>query len=1251
MNVHYPDNLPVSQEKDRIIETIRKHQVVILAGDTGSGKTTQLPKMCLEAFPEKSGIIGCTQPRRIATTSVSTRVAEELGCTDDTVAYKIRFHDTTGPGTKIKFMTDGVLLAETRNDPHLERYDVIIVDEAHERSLNIDFILGYLKQLLHRRPDLKVIITSATIDTKAFSKHFGNAPIITVSGRTYPVTIDYRPPEDTNSVGKDNIVEHCVEVIRDLVAKRPQGDILVFLPTERDIRECCKLLESSLHGVTILQLFGRLASGDQKKIFQHSGHLKIIVATNVAETSLTVPGIRYVIDSGLARISSYNVRAKTTSLPVSRISQASCDQRKGRCGRIGPGLCIRLYSEDDYNSRDIFTVPEIKRSNLAEVILQMISLKLGAPVDFPFIDPPYKNAISEGYRLLTELGAIGRNKSLTPRGKIMADLPIDPCIARIIIEANENNCLKEITIISAALAIQDPRMRPADLEKEADQAHSAFNHQHSDFSTLLNIWQSFHDSNETKRSWSYLKKFCKTNYLSFQRMREWFDLHEQLSRIISKRKQFSFNNDDAGYEQIHKSLLSGFLRNLAKKKEGKIYQGTHNKEFMIFPGSGQFNKNNEWVLCGSFIDTNRLYAINVASISLEWIEPVAGMLCKYAWSNPHWKKKSGTVVAEETVSLFGLFLHSGRLVNFPQRSSKNIKEARDIFIHSALVEGELNGNYIFLKKNLNRINTWKQSEEKLRVRNIVAEDFNFFKFYDSALPDYVCDQPSLNRFLKKQKHPARLLMSDEDIVMRSLDENELADFPQTMQIGSIAVAIEYNFTPGDESDGVTFRLPIGIATTASPEKFDWLVPGLFREKLLFLLKALPKSLRKKLVPVSDSVNRILDDLEFGSGTLFPKLESSIFKLFGFQVNRSDWPSDLPLHITPRFVLIDEKGLECFNGRNLRALIETSHEKQTRHKVSRQSTLPNKALSRWNNTEHTTWNFNGLPQEVTLRDREGVATEILYPALEAHPEKGAVKIIFIADYRKAQTINAQGHLLLFRLQFTEPYKALRKLCTTILSGPSTLQLMPLASSKKELTDLFLDFILTCLFPDVSNGIIAEERFQQHIVEIKDAGFFKKGQEIAQSTMILLRQRREVASAIEETYSKSRQKGHRLPTAKDEFYEAIEAVFPLSFLTDKVAFEPQTTERYLRGLRVRLERFYVDPEKDRQKALQLTPYLNQLNEAKSRKTVLSPEARKEIEHFQTMINEYRLVLFSPEIRGTMSVSQKKLNAQWKVVQSLC
>ncbi len=829
MTFFYPENLPITSHKEAIIEKIIRHQVIVIAGDTGSGKTTQLPKMCLEALPENNLLIGCTQPRRIAASTVAARVADELGGAGEMVGYKIRFHDYTTQSTKIKFMTDGVLLAETRQDRLLSQYGVIIVDEAHERSLNIDFLLGYLKQLLHRRKDLKVIITSATIDTAAFSRHFNNAPIIKVSGRTYPVTIRYNPPEENVSGEKDGELEHCVQTVYDLFTTEPRGDILVFLPTEQDIRDCCQLLEKKIPQAVVLPIFGRLPAGDQKRIFQNFNEVKIVVATNVAETSVTVPGIRYVVDSGLARISFYNVRAKTTSLPVSRISQASCDQRKGRCGRIGPGLCVRLYSEDDFLDRPEFTLPEVKRSNLAEVILQMISLNLGDPEKFPFLDPPFKNAIREGYRLLRELGAINNSQKLTQRGRIMADLPIDPCIARIIIEAKENNCLREIKIISAALAIQDPRIRPADHEKEADTAHRQFSHPHSDFMVLLNIWNQFHTLDGNSRSWSKLKKYCKTNFLSFQRMREWFDLHTQLSRIIDRREGFTENGADASYEQIHKSFLAGFLRNLARKKQGNQYQGIHNKELMIFPGSHQFTKGGQWVVAASFIETSRLYALTVATIESIWIEAVAAELCKYSWSSPHWQKKTGQVIADEKVSLFGLIIATGRKVNFGKRSKKNRAAARDIFIQSALVSGELNGSYRFLDHNLALIKKWQDAEEKLRVRNIIADELTLSAFYDQRIPADVYDQTTFKRFLKREKNQSFLLMNDDDVLRRRPEENELIDYPLFFSIGTMQLRLEYHFEPGSDRDGVTFRLPYDFAATVTPDILNGWSPVFFRK--------------------------------------------------------------------------------------------------------------------------------------------------------------------------------------------------------------------------------------------------------------------------------------------------------------------------------------------------------------------------------------------------------------------------------------
>lgn len=1251
MKLFYPDNLPINEHKNAIIDAIVQHQVVVIAGDTGSGKTTQLPKMCLEALPDNELLIGCTQPRRIAASTVASRVSEELGEDGHIVGYKIRFHDYTTPETKIKFMTDGVLLAETRQDRHLSQYGVIIIDEAHERSLNIDFLLGYIKQLLHRRKDLKVIITSATIDTEAFASHFHGAPIITISGRTYPVTLRYNPIEEDVSGEKDGELEHCVQTVYDLFTKEPKGDILVFLPTERDIRDCCLLLENKIPQAVVLPIFGRLPAADQRRIFQNFNQVKIVVATNVAETSVTVPGIRYVVDSGLARISYYNVRAKTTSLPVSRISKASCDQRKGRCGRVAPGICIRLYSEEDYNDRPEYTLPELKRSNLAEVILQMISLELGDPEKFPFVDPPFKNAIKEGYRLLRELGAIDEKMQLTHHGRIMADLPIDPCIARIIIEAKDNNCLREIKIISAALAIQDPRIRPADQEKEADAAHKLFGHPHSDFMVLLNIWSQFHNAESSTKSWSKLKKYCKTHFLSFQRMREWFDLHTQLSRIIDRKKEFSDNLSDASYEQIHKSFLAGFLRNLARKKLGHLYQGTHNKELMIFPGSHQFTTGGQWLVAASFMETTRLYALTVATIESEWIEAVAEHLCKYSWSSPHWQKKTGQVIADEKVSLFGLIIATGRKVNFGKRNKKNRGEAREIFIQSALVSGELNGSYYFLDHNRDLIKKWQDAEEKLRVRSIVADELTLFGFYAQRIPTEVYDQTTFNKFLRKKRNKNFLLMTDDDVVMRKPEEKELVDYPVTLSIGSMQIRLEYHFEPGSEMDGVTFRLPYDFAGTVSPDFFEWLVPGLLHEKLTFLLKALPKSIRKKLVPISDTVNRLLDDMNFGSGSLFSSLEASILKQFKFLIHRSDWSDNLPLHLQPRFLLFDAAGKEICSGRNLRELLALS----SGSKIPTQKPTLNKPeqdiIHRWDGTTHTNWNFTGLPHQIPIFTPKGEVAGFLYSVLIAHPEDSCVSITFEKDKQKAENLTRKGTLYLYSLQFTDQYKALKKFCATALSGPSSVWLMSIGKTRKEVIDKLLDCILTSLFGPIPVEIVSEETFNLRINDIKGRGLYAAGQEICRDFMALVRKRRTVQETITKIFSRKSEK-FVFPASKEtDFQTHLNDVFPADLLNDRGPVDFHNVDRQLQSLIIRLERFHASPGKDEQKTTQLTPYLHNLHQLMEKKEELSVEAFEQVLRFQYLVNEFRISVFSPEIKTREPVSPKKLDQQWRLTLAKC
>ena len=1251
MKIFYPDNLPIINHKDTIIDSIVRNQVVVIAGDTGSGKTTQLPKMCLEALPENDLLIGCTQPRRIAASTVATRVAEELGKAGDTVGYKIRFHDYTTPATKIKFMTDGVLLAETRQDRLLSQYGVLIVDEAHERSLNIDFLLGYLKQLVQRRNDLKLIITSATIDTEAFSKHFDDAPIIGISGRGYPVTLRYNPPEEEVSGEKDGGLEHCVKTVCDLFDREPKGDILVFLPTERDIRDCCQQLESKIPQAVVLPIFGRLPAGDQKRIFQNFTQVKIVVATNVAETSVTVPGIRYVVDSGLARISYYNVRAKTTSLPVTRISRASCDQRKGRCGRVAPGLCIRLYSEEDFNDRPEYTLPEVKRSNLAEVILQMISLKLGDPENFPFLDPPFKNAVREGYRLLKELGAIDNTMQLTKRGRIMADLPIDPCIARIIIEANDNNCLREIKIISAVLAIQDPRTRPAEYEKEADAAHKQFGHPHSDFMVLLNIWSQFHNNPGNSKSWSKLKKYCKTHFLSFQRMREWFDLHTQLSRIIERRQGFIENSSDASYEQIHKSFLAGFLRNLARKKQGHLYQGIHNKELMIFPGSHQFTKGGQWLVAASFLETNRLYALTVATIESDWIESVAGQLCKYSWSNPHWQKKTGQVVADEKVSLFGLIIATGRKVNFGKRSKKNIEEARDIFIQSALVSGELKGSYRFLDHNLSLIKKWQEAEEKLRVRNIVTDELTLHTFYAQRIPIDVYDQTTLNRFLKKKRNKSFLLMNDDDVLRRKPEEKELIDFPLSLSLGSMQLRLEYHFEPGSDSDGVTFRLPFDFAGTVSPDFFEWLVPGLLKEKLTFLLKALPKSIRKNLVPISDTVNRLLDDMNSGSGSLYSALETSILKQFKLLIRRSDWSENLPQHLQPRFLLFDDAGKDLCTGRNLPELLASGAHSEVPAHQRRLRDAEQELVNHWVDTTHTSWNFSGLPHTIPTYTPQGDVAGFLYPVLIAQPEGNCVRIAFEKDKKIAEDLNRKGSLYLYTLQFTTQYKALKKLCTTTLSGPSSVWLMNIGKTRKEVTDKLLIFILSSLFAPIPGEIIDKKTFCITIKDIEGRGLYAAGQKICHDLMALVRKRRTAQETIRKIFSKESNK-FVLPADKEaDFHAHLNDIFPLELISDLEPIDFQNIDRQLQSLIVRIERFHANPGKDGQKTAQLLPYLENLHQIMAKRGKLSGEALEQVFRFRDLVNEYRIALFSPEIKTSEPVSPKKLDQQWRLTLTKC
>ncbi|MBM9602749.1 ATP-dependent RNA helicase HrpA [Desulfopila inferna] len=1247
MNFNYPDTLPVSRQRERILETLRNNQVVIIAGDTGSGKTTQLPKMCLELQLHSSGRIGCTQPRRIAALTVSSRVAEELGEFGHTVGYKIRFQDRTNKGTRIKFMTDGVLLAETRKNRLLPDYDVLIIDEAHERSLNIDFLLGHLKNILPQRPDLKIIVTSATIDTEAFSKHFNNAPIVSIPGKTYPVEVRYSPPDPDEYGELENYIDCCVSAVRQLYTIEPPGDMLVFLPTERDIRNCCDILRKKIPDAEVLPLFGRLHTGDQKKIFLPSKRTKIVVATNVAETSITVPGIRYVVDTGLARMAFYNFRAKTNSLPIQKISRAGCDQRKGRCGRVAPGVCVRLFEEEDYLGREEYSIPEIRRSNLAEVILQMLSYQLGDPSTFPFIDPPLASAINDGYNQLLELGAISGERRLTAIGKKMASMPIDPSISRIVIEAKENNCLKEIMAIATVLAIQDPRVRPSAFEKQADESHEQFIDMQSDFLTFLNIWNLFHKV-KTKTSWSRLKKFCKSHFLSFQRMREWIDLHDQMVNILQSQGQLQMNTEDADYNAIHMSLAAGFLRNIAMKKEGG-YLGASGKELVIFPGSGQYRKKPSWIIASSFLETSRLYALNAARIEPEWLEKPGGRLCKYSWFNPRYHKKSGRVIAEEKVSLFGLPIIASRKVDFGRTNDANREEARSIFLQSALLEGNLSGSYDFLQHNINLVKNWEDVENRLRTRDILTNETAILQFYQDRLPLSVYDRFTLNRFLKKKKNDAFLKLKEEDVIARTPQDRELADFPPVLTIGSHSLNLEYVFDPASEQDGVTVRIPQALADILRNDIFEWLVPGLIKEKTTYLLKSLPKKIRKHLVPLNIAVDKVLDDIEMYKGSYYRAIEASIFKHFQISVKRSDWTDQLPIHLQMRFVLFDLSGKEVACSRDF-SFITSKSETPTPVSLQRAAPKEQETMQQWEEILTATWAFDDLPVNIPLFSDSKEIAGFLYPAVTPVYEKASVTIRFHSTSKKAETETRAGMRYLYRLQFSAQYKSLKNYCSTNLSGPSSLWLVNIFQKKAEAVDSLLNFIVDTVFSTAQGEIPSRQIFEQKIEKARKTNFFDTGKNICDEVLSLLRKRREVISEIsrhEELAKKTRT--HSAPQYT-EYQRMLGEILPDNFLED-FSYDLTDRQRYLQCLIIRIARAHSDLAKDMKKAEMIAPHAQNLATLQEKEKDLSDHCKEKMRIYERMVHEMRIAVFSPELKTALPVSQKKLKTTWRDICEQC
>ncbi|MFE4968909.1 ATP-dependent RNA helicase HrpA [Streptomyces sp. NPDC056660] len=927
--VSYPEQLPVSQKKDEIAEAIRDHQVVIVAGETGSGKTTQIPKICLELGRGVRGMIGHTQPRRIAARTVAERVAEELRTPlGEAVGWKVRFTDQVNPdATFVKLMTDGILLAEIQTDRELRAYDTIIIDEAHERSLNIDFLLGYLAQLLPKRPDLKVVITSATIDPERFSRHFGDAPIVEVSGRTYPVEVRYRPllEEDAEDADRDQITAIC-DAVEELQAEG-KGDILVFLSGEREIRDTADALEKKNYRFTeVLPLYARLSHAEQHRVFQpHTGR-RIVLATNVAETSLTVPGIKYVIDPGFARISRYSHRTKVQRLPIEAISQASANQRKGRCGRTSDGVCIRLYDEDDFLARPEFTDAEILRTNLASVILQMTAAGLGDIEKFPFIDPPDHRNIRDGVQLLQELGAIDpaekdARKRLTDTGRKLAQLPVDPRLARMVLEADKNGCVREVMVIAAALSIQDPRERPADKQTQADQQHARFRDETSDFLAFLNLWRYVREQQRERGSSSF-RRMCKQEFLNFLRIREWQDIYSQL-RTVAKQMGIHLNEEDAPGDRVHVSLLAGLLSHIGMKdvKDGakNEYLGARSAKFAIFPGSALFKKTPRFVMSAELVETSRLWARVNAKIEPEWVEPLAEHLLKRTYSEPHWEKDQAAVLAFEKVTLYGVPIVAQRKVNYGRIDPET---SRELFIRNALVEGDWRTHHKFFADNRRLLSEVEELEHRARRRDIVVDDDTLFDFYDQRVPEHVVSGAHFDSWWKHKRHeqPDFLDFEREMLIRESAEAVTKADYPDSWRQGQLKFRVTYQFEPGADADGVTLHIPLQVLNQVRDEGFDWQIPGLREEVVTELIRSLPKPIRRNYVPAPNFAKRFLDAAVPLQEPLTTTMARELRRMVGvpFEAEDFDW-AKLPDHLKITFRIVDERRRKLAEDKDLEAL--------------------------------------------------------------------------------------------------------------------------------------------------------------------------------------------------------------------------------------------------------------------------------------------------------------------------------------------
>lgn len=1282
--IRFPAELPITARSEDIIAAIRENSVVVIAGETGSGKTTQIPKMCLAAGLGIAGKIACTQPRRVAAQSVSKRIAEELSVKwGREVGCKIRFDDRSSPQSYIKMMTDGMLLAELQGDPNLAEYDAIIVDEAHERSLNIDFILGHLKRLLERRDDLKVVITSATIDTDRFSEHFGKAPVIEVSGRMFPVEVEYQPLDHGREErGEISFVDAAAQATEQIVYTTDTGDVLIFMPGERDIRETRDRIEGMMgYDVDVVPLFGRLSSADQQKVFSSSSRRKVVIATNIAETSLTIPGIRYVIDTGLARMSRYSPRTRTRRLPVEPISQSSANQRKGRAGRIEDGVCIRLYSEEEFEKRQPFTQPEIQRSNLAEVILRMKAFHLGDIETFPFVQPPTPAAITSGYNLLHELGALDKQREMTQMGHKLARLPIDPTLGRMLLQAQQEHATHELLIIAAGLSIQDPRERPLDKQTQAEAAHKRFNSPISDFLTLLRIWDAVHDEWETLRTQNHRRKFCRKNFLSYPRMRDWQDLHAQLLGALKDLGDAKLNESNANEAAIHRSILAGLIAHVGRREERNVYRTSGNRQVKVFPGSvlherrdpkkkqpgkkrAPEQKTNQprWIVAGEMVETSQLFARTLAGIDPQWIFNLAPHCCQLTHREPHWSATSGRVLAQEVITLYGMEVIR-RKVPF---SKIDPKEATTIFIRDALVEESLvpedqddeNGfsvKYPFILHNqaiCRKVEHWLT---RVRRHDIISPQEALQNFYGRHLEN-LSSLHELNAWLKKCPDSSVLHVTEQDLVGDESMNYDDEAFPEKVEVSGQTVEVSYSYAPGEEHDGATVQVPFTVAQSADAAAMEWAVPGLREKFTLEMLRSLPKSLRRELMPLPNTVEIILKEFTPSGDSFAASLGEFLRGRLKIAIPLSAWSAeDVPHHLRPRIEVIGSKNQAIKSGRNLNQLRDHLGKQQV-VVVSTDQEPPEwrAATAKWEKFDLRDWTVGDLPERITVREDPDLPL-YAWPGFEQ--VDGCVNFRLFPTPEEARRHSTEAIRRLIALAL---HKDLGWLEKDLRSLHAVRDLYAPLGSVDELQGSAFNHALGVILPSEPLAELCEVCFrsavddartripglaQRVIDQIKavlgarqklvgNLGIVPQQKSAPKRTLTDLSQLDALGAPAEEDHPFSAELSRLLPPRFPEHIEATR--FP-------------HLPRYLKALEIRAERARLNPRKDAERAALVVPYQDRLRDL-SADAGMPAAGRELVQELRWMIEEYRVSIFAQELGTAVKVSPKRLDAQLERIREL-